>query len=75
MVLTIHFMVALGAPFLFRWLLTVPVSAHMVGRAGYRTKRLRKDPLTADDLDQVVEAAARSEAGARAGRDAEGPDS
>lgn len=42
-------------------LLTVPVSAHMVGRAGYRTKRLRKELLTVDDLDAVVEAAARSE--------------
>lgn len=42
-------------------LLTVPVSAHMVGRAGYRTKHLRKDTLSQDDLDEVVEAAARSD--------------
>ncbi|MET1156038.1 monovalent cation/H(+) antiporter subunit G [Arthrobacter sp.] len=39
-------------------LLTVPVSAHMVGRAGYRTKHLRREILSVDDLDAVVEAAA-----------------
>lgn len=39
-------------------LLTAPVSAHMVGRAGYRTKHLRKELLTTDELDEVVEAAA-----------------
>ncbi|TJY69926.1 monovalent cation/H(+) antiporter subunit G [Arthrobacter sp. CAU 1506] len=42
-------------------LLTVPVSAHMVGRAGYRTKHLRREILSVDDLDAVVEAAAREE--------------
>ena len=49
-------------------LLTAPVSAHMVGRAGYRTKHLRKDLLSMDDLDDVVEHAAtrRREAGDRA---------
>ncbi|UUL77003.1 monovalent cation/H(+) antiporter subunit G [Pseudarthrobacter sp. Fe7] len=30
-------------------LLTVPVSAHMVGRAGYRTKHLHRELLTADE--------------------------
>ena len=40
-------------------LLTAPVSAHMVGRAGYRTKRLRKDLLSTDELDEVVERAAK----------------
>ncbi len=39
-------------------LLTAPVSAHMVGRAGYRTKHLRKDLLSMDELDEVVEHAA-----------------
>ncbi|WP_323959419.1 Na+/H+ antiporter subunit G [Arthrobacter sp. JZ12] len=39
-------------------LLTAPVSAHMVGRAGYRTKHLRKDLLSRDDLNEVVEHAA-----------------
>ncbi|WP_394940197.1 monovalent cation/H(+) antiporter subunit G [Psychromicrobium sp. YIM B11713] len=42
-------------------LLTVPVSAHMVGRAGYRTKHLHRETLSQDDLDEVVEAAARKE--------------
>ncbi|MCG2623212.1 monovalent cation/H(+) antiporter subunit G [Arthrobacter sp. I2-34] len=43
-------------------LLTVPVSAHMVGRSGYRTKHLRKETLTEDDLDAVVQKAAADEA-------------
>lgn len=48
-------------------LLTVPVSAHMVGRAGYRTKHLRKETLSIDELEEVVERAARQqEADARA---------
>ena len=37
-------------------LLTVPVSAHMVGRAGYRTKHRRPEMLTVDELDEVVAA-------------------
>ena len=43
-------------------LLTVPVSAHMVGRAGYRTKRMRRDLLSMDELDEVVEKAANKRA-------------
>ena len=35
-------------------LLTAPVSAHMIGRAGYRTKHLRPELLTIDELDDVV---------------------
>ena len=35
-------------------MLTAPVSAHMVGRAGYRTKHLRRELLTIDELDDVV---------------------
>ena len=52
-------------------LLTAPVSAHMVGRAGYRTKHLRKDLLSMDELNDVVERAAtrRREAGDRASSD------
>ncbi|MHA7304487.1 monovalent cation/H(+) antiporter subunit G [Arthrobacter sp. TMN-49] len=38
-------------------LLTVPVSAHMVGRAGYRTKHRQPARLSVDELDQVVAAA------------------
>lgn len=39
-------------------LLTVPVSAHMVGRAGYRTKHLHRELLSTDDLKDVVRKAA-----------------
>jgi multicomponent Na+:H+ antiporter subunit G len=39
-------------------LLTVPVSAHMVGRAGYRTKHLHRELLRADELEAVVQKAA-----------------
>ncbi|MBP3035327.1 monovalent cation/H(+) antiporter subunit G [Arthrobacter sp. zg-ZUI100] len=35
-------------------ILTAPVSAHMIGRAGYRTKHLRPELLTIDELDDVV---------------------
>lgn len=42
-------------------LLTVPVSAHMVGRAGYRTKHRRPEMLSVDELDQVVAAVAEDE--------------
>lgn len=52
-------------------LLTAPVSAHMVGRAGYRTRHLRRDLLSMDELDDVVEHAAtrHREAGDRASND------
>lgn len=35
-------------------LLTAPVSAHMVGRAGYRTKHYDRSNLSVDELDDVV---------------------
>ena len=38
-------------------LFTVPVSAHMVGRAAYRSKHLRQENLTQDDLREQVERA------------------
>ncbi len=41
-------------------LLTVPVSAHMVGRAGYRTKHLHREMLTTDELEAVVQAATQA---------------
>lgn len=50
-------------------LLTAPVSAHMVGRAGYRTKHLRRERLSHDDLDEVVERAAADEDRKRAGHE------
>ena len=49
-------------------LLTVPVSAHMVGRAGYRTKHLHRELLAADELEAVVQKAA-AEAARRDNRD------
>ncbi|KSU64884.1 monovalent cation/H(+) antiporter subunit G [Arthrobacter sp. NIO-1057] len=36
-------------------LLTAPVSAHMIGRSGYRTKHAAKDSLYADELKLVVD--------------------
>lgn len=36
-------------------ILTAPVSAHVVGRAGYRTKHLRADLLTHDELASAVD--------------------
>ncbi|HAG58373.1 MAG TPA: sodium:proton antiporter [Arthrobacter bacterium] len=41
-------------------LLTVPVSAHMVGRSGYRTKHLHRELLSSDELEAVVQKAAQS---------------
>ena len=49
-------------------LLTVPVSAHMVGRAGYRTKHLHRELLSSDELEAVVQKAAQS-AGDESSRD------
>ncbi|APF41346.1 sodium:proton antiporter [Neomicrococcus aestuarii] len=43
-------------------LLTSPVSAHMVGRAAYRTKHLRQDILIKDELKDVVDRAIRNDA-------------
>lgn len=42
-------------------MLTSPVAAHMVGRAGYRTGNFRQDLTVEDDLAAAVEAASRSE--------------
>lgn len=40
-------------------LLTAPVSAHVVGRSGYRTKHMRRDLLTHDELASAVERISR----------------
>jgi multicomponent Na+:H+ antiporter subunit G len=50
-------------------LLTVPVSAHMVGRSGYRTKHLHKELLTTDELEAVVLKAADKKAAAKRAAD------
>ncbi|WP_423918241.1 monovalent cation/H(+) antiporter subunit G [Frigoribacterium sp. 2-23] len=36
-------------------MLTAPVSAHMIGRAGYRNGDLRRDLLVVDELEEAVE--------------------
>ncbi|BBE24041.1 hypothetical protein MN0502_29240 [Arthrobacter sp. MN05-02] len=54
-------------------LLTSPVSAHMVGRAGYRTRHLRRDLLTLDELDDVVAHAAGDRAHPGSPRSADAP--
>lgn len=38
-------------------LITAPVSAHMVGRSGYRTGRVRRDLLIVDELTEDLETA------------------
>ncbi|MCF3138435.1 monovalent cation/H(+) antiporter subunit G [Paenarthrobacter sp. AR 02] len=43
-------------------LLTAPVSAHMVGRAAYRTKHGHREMLTKDELEAVVQRAAAGQA-------------
>ena len=69
-------------------LMTAPVAAHMVGRAGYRTGKVRSDLLVVDELtaDQVsaggiraprallAEPVQASEAEDEGGSDANGPD-
>ena len=47
-------------------LLTVPVSAHMVGRSSYRTKHVLDETLIADDLAEALDEAdtAESQGGA-----------
>ncbi len=44
-------------------LLTSPVAAHMVGRAGYRTGKVRTDLLVVDELTRDQEAAEREDTG------------
>lgn len=47
------------APVLVFQMLTAPISAHMVGRAGYRTGNLRRDELLTDELEEAVDRATR----------------
>lgn len=44
-------------------LATAPISAHMIGRAAYRTRRLRKDRFTRDELAEAVERASARNVG------------
>lgn len=45
------------APVLVLQMITAPISAHMVARAGYRTGNFDRDALIVDELDDVVERA------------------
>ena len=38
-------------------MLTAPIAAHMIGRAGYRTKNFRRELLAVDELEDAVERA------------------
>lgn len=44
-------------PVLVFQMMTAPISAHMVGRAAYRTGNLRKDLLVADELEEAIDRA------------------
>ena len=35
-------------------MLTAPIAAHMIGRAGYRTKNFRRELLAVDELEDAV---------------------
>ena len=53
-------------------LITAPVSAHMVGRSGYRTGRVRSDLLVTDELTEdllAVQQARAANASASGGQD------
>jgi len=41
-------------------MLTAPIAAHMIGRAGYRTRNFRRELLVVDELEAAVEQASRS---------------
>ena len=49
--------VAALVPILAFQMLTAPISAHMVGRAGYRTRHLRRDLLLRDELADAIDKA------------------
>jgi multicomponent Na+:H+ antiporter subunit G len=50
-------------PVILFQLLTAPISAHMVGRAGYRTANFRSDLMIVDELEEAVDAASRDARG------------
>ena len=49
--------VAMLVPILVFQMLTAPISAHMVGRAGYRTRHVRRELLLRDELADAIEEA------------------
>lgn len=44
-------------PVLVFQMLTAPIAAHMIGRAGYRTKNFTRELLVVDELEDAVERA------------------
>ena len=49
------------APVLIFQMLTAPISAHMVGRAVYRTGNFDKETLIVDELESVIDRASRDD--------------
>ena len=49
------------APVLLFQMLTAPISAHMVGRAAYRTGNFDKSTLVVDELESVIDRASRDD--------------
>jgi len=47
-------------PILVLQLLTTPMAAHMIGRAGYRTGNYRRDLLVTDELEDDIDRAQSS---------------
>lgn len=50
-------------PVLLLQMLTAPIAAHMVGRAGYRTGNFERDISLVDELEEAVERATRESEG------------
>ena len=55
------------APVLIFQMLTAPISAHMIGRAGYRTGNFDRDHLLADELEEAIDQAQSRDDSAAAG--------
>ncbi|MET4583393.1 multicomponent Na+:H+ antiporter subunit G [Conyzicola nivalis] len=56
-------------PIVLFQMLTAPISAHMVGRAGYRTGNFSKETLVVDELEDAVNRASTDAADSRRGTD------
>jgi multicomponent Na+:H+ antiporter subunit G len=56
-------------PIVLFQMLTAPISAHMVGRAGYRTGNFAKETLVVDELEDAVNRASTDSADSAPGAD------
>ena len=56
-------------PIVLFQMLTAPISAHMVGRAGYRTGNFSKETLVVDELEDAVNRATADAADSEPGAD------